>query len=148
MQIHQKIMPEEESIEVINTIRKEEWNQLLNLIPEIEKTDNFGKPGGLKKYKDGTVSFPFYIHTEIVNQFVKIAYDTGIIIPFDWSGWKQGQVMFRDNDFDFDSVDVFTKCKLITAIVRADRFSDGVLIEAFRSGLILKVLKSIDRQVN
>ncbi len=55
--------------------------------------------------------------------------------------------MANDKNFDFDSVDIPTKCKLITAIVRNDRFCEGALVSAFESGLILKILKSIKRQL-
>jgi len=58
--------------------------------------------------------------------------------------------MLNDKNFDFDSVDLVTKCKLITAIVRNDRFCEGALADTdladtFESGLILKILKSIQK---
>jgi hypothetical protein len=42
---------------------------------------------------------------------------------------------------------VLTKCKLITAIVRNDRFCDGALIQAFECGLMLRIIKTIKKQV-
>lgn len=56
--------------------------------------------------------------------------------------------MAGDESFDFDSADLIKKCKLITAIVRNDRFCEGALVSAFESGLILKILKSIEKTVN
>ena len=56
--------------------------------------------------------------------------------------------MARDENFDFDSTDLITKCKLITAIVRNDRFCEGALVAAFESGLILKILKSMEKEVS
>jgi hypothetical protein len=143
-------MPEKKltTKKVINSLTREDWDPLLRLIPEIDCTDNFGELGGMDMNADGSVNLPYYIPADIVIQFQNIAYDLGIVIHFDWPGWEQGQIMFRDNTFDFNSVDVFTKCKLLSAIIRADRFSDGTLIYAFQSGLILKVLKSIAREVN
>ena len=52
-----------------------------------------------------------------------------------------------NDDFDHDTLDLPTKCKLITAIVRNNRFCDGVLVSAFESGLILRILKSIEKQI-
>jgi hypothetical protein len=49
--------------------------------------------------------------------------------------------------YDFDSLSLTEKCKLITGIVRSDRFSSGVLTAEFNNGKILKILKSIERQV-
>jgi hypothetical protein len=56
--------------------------------------------------------------------------------------------MAGDENFDFDTVDLLTKCKLITAIVRNDRFCEGALVSAFNSGLILRILKSIKKDVS
>jgi hypothetical protein len=55
--------------------------------------------------------------------------------------------MVSDENFDYDSIDIPTKCKIITAIVRNDRFCSGRLIEAFESGMMLRVLKSIKREL-
>ena len=60
---------------------------------------------------------------------------------------NEGQRMLQDESFDYDSIDVVTKCKLITAIVRSERFCEGALVSAFESGQILKILKSILRQL-
>ena len=54
----------------------------------------------------------------------------------------------NDKNFNFDSIDIPTMCKIITAIVRNNRFCDGALVSAFESGLILKILKSIKHQIN
>jgi len=56
--------------------------------------------------------------------------------------------MASDESFDFDTVDLETKCKLITAVVRNDRFCEGTLLSAFKSGFVLKILKSIEKEVS
>ncbi|MBE0660910.1 MAG: hypothetical protein IH597_00450 [Bacteroidales bacterium] len=55
--------------------------------------------------------------------------------------------MASNPNFDFNTIDIPAKCKLITAIVRSDRFCDGALIEAFESGLMLRILTSIKAQL-
>jgi hypothetical protein len=70
-----------------------------------------------------------------------------IVIKFNWPEWEEGRRIANDANFDYDTIDIPTKCKLITAIVRNDRFNDGALIMAFESGWILKVLRSIERQL-
>jgi len=70
-----------------------------------------------------------------------------MIISFDWGSWDEGRKIASDENFDFDTTDLLTKCKLITAIVRNDRFCEGALVSAFESGLILKILKSIENEV-
>ena len=66
---------------------------------------------------------------------------------FNWCKWDEGRKIVSDEDFDYDSINILTKCKIITAIVRNDRFCSGRLVEAFESGMMLKVLKSIRKQL-
>ena len=70
-----------------------------------------------------------------------------IIISFDWGAWEEGRELTSNDEFDFDTLDIPEKCKLITAIVRNDRFCDGALVSAFESGLISRILKSIEKQI-
>jgi hypothetical protein len=42
-----------------------------------------------------------------------------------------------------NTVDLETKRRLITYLVRSDRFNEGTLISAFKSGVILKILKAM-----
>ncbi|RMH64436.1 MAG: hypothetical protein D6677_04715 [Calditrichaeota bacterium] len=61
--------------------------------------------------------------------------------------WKEGTKIVSDASFDFDTLDLITKCKLITYIVRQDRFNEGFLVSQFESGLMLKILKSLEKEV-
>jgi hypothetical protein len=121
---------------------------LLDLIPEIENTLSFGEWTGGDKNKEGVIQLPYGITENIISRFLEIVYSIPIIIIFDWVAWDEGRTMASDANFDFDETDLLTKCKLITGIVRNDRFCEGALISAFKSGLILKILKSIEKQVS
>ena len=90
---------------------------------------------------------PYSIGAPIVTQFHKIVYEIPIIIEFHWLNWDKLETFVKDENFDFDTIDIPTKCKVITAIVRGDRFCEGNLIAEFESGLILKILKSIEKQL-
>ncbi len=78
---------------------------------------------------------------------MQIVYRLPIIISFNWGAWEEGREIASNDDFDHDTLDLPTKCKLITAIVRNNRFCDGALVSAFESGLILRILKSIEKQI-
>jgi hypothetical protein len=53
--------------------------------------------------------------------------------------WDEGRKMLNDTHFNYDTIDIPTKCKLITMIICSNRFSDGALVSAFETGLILKL---------
>lgn len=133
-------------IETINGFSSSDWKPILDLIPEIEQTSTFGEMKGGEKNAEGIMVLPYWIESRVVSHFHRIVYDMPIIIDFDWGSWHEGREMARDESFDFNSVDIPTKCKIITAIVRDDRFCEGALVSAFESGIILKILKSIRQQ--
>lgn len=131
-------------IETINGFSDLDWRPLLDLIPEIEKKEIEGAENDEK----GVITMSYLVEPSLVSRFQKIVYDLPIMISFDWGSWDEGRKMVNDKDFDFDSIDIPKKCKIITAIVRNNRFCEGVLVSAFESGLILKILKSIKCQLN
>lgn len=133
-------------IETINGFSSSDWKPILDLIPEIEQISTFGEMKGGEKNAEGIMVLPYWIESRVVSHFHRIVYYMPIIIDFDWGSWHEGRGMARDESFDFNSVDIPTKCKIITAIVRNDRFCEGALVSAFESGLILKILKAIRQQ--
>jgi hypothetical protein len=137
----------ENYIEKINAFTDQDWKPLLDLIPEIEKTQTFGDFYGVERTESNELVLPYTVNGSLVDQFLEIVYELPVIINFKWSAWAEGREMARNPDFDFNSIDIPTKCKLITALVRNDRFNDGVLINAFESGLMLRILKAIKQQL-
>ena len=133
--------------ERINAFTKKDWHPLLKLIPEIENTSSFGKVTGGGIDEEGAFALPHMESYKIVDEFIQAVYSIPVVVSFNWSEWEEGRKMVSDENFDFDTVDIPTKCKIITAIVRNDRFSEGALVSAFESGLILKLLKSIQKQL-
>ena len=127
--------------EQIHSFTQQDWKPLIELIPKVESTSKFGE------WEEENILFPYCIEAPIVSQFLHIVYRLPIIISFDWGAWEEGRKIASNDDFDLDTLDLPAKCKLITAIVRSDRFSEGTLVSAFESGLILRILKSIEKQI-
>jgi hypothetical protein len=142
------ILKEDNYKEIINSYSQEDWKPLLELIPKIEKVKVFGDCTEAMKLLDkGIIDMNPYIEDEVVGEFRRIVYSISIIIDFAWVAWDEGRKYVGEENFDFDTIDVPTKCKLITAIVRNDRFCSGALVSAFESGQILKILKSIKKHI-
>ncbi|MBE0662286.1 MAG: hypothetical protein IH597_07450 [Bacteroidales bacterium] len=138
----------ENYIERINAFTQEDWKPLLDLIPEIEKTEEFGEYHGPEKIGEEEYTLPICFNVPLIDRFLDIAYEMPIIIDFNWAAWDEGREMARNPDFDFNTIDIPTKCKIITAIVRNDRFCEGALMNAFESGFMVKMLKSIKQQLD
>lgn len=141
------LLDEKNYKEQIHAFTQQNWKPLIELIPKVESTSKFGEWAGGEKGEKKPIQFPNCIEKPIVSQFLDIVYRIPIIISFDWGAWEEGREIVSNDEFDFDTLGIPAKCKLITAIVRNDRYCDGALVSAFESGLILRVLKSIEKQI-
>ncbi len=86
--------------------------------------------------------------SKAAERFVHIAYEDGwVLTEFDWGVWNwtdQAQRFERDPETVADA-SARELAQLPTALIRGDRFSEGTLAEAYRSGLVTAVLRRIDR---
>lgn len=100
------------------------WKPLLDLIPEIEIIEKFGDDSEARLLLEKGIfsMFPYEEH-EIVERFRQVCIHIQIMIDFRWWEWDDGKQMVSDDGFDYDRIDIPTKCKIISAIVRNDHFS-------------------------
>lgn len=127
------------------TDQQKDWRLLFDLLPEIKQRKKFGKLMGAKKMPDGNLSMPFWLEDEIVSKFFNAAYFLGIVIVFDWASWQEGIDILNAPETDFNDYDMETLCKILTLIVRSDKFCEGYLINQFETGnmaLIIEALKA------
>ncbi len=127
--------------EHLKNIPIEEWNKLFDLIPEIESTTVFGtvvqEPGVLGYMQDGP----------IVIKFHGIMHKLNLIQPFDWPGWQRGKDLLDDESTNFNELDTVTLCKMLTALIRSNRFVEGALVGNFETGIINKLIIGLKHSV-
>lgn len=122
---------------LINSYPKNKWQPLFDLIPELEElVVDRNRP-----FRNDEQLFRVQI------KFQNTIEEIPIVFSFDWPAWREGRNMASDPRFDFNSVDIPTKCKLLVALNRSDHFCDGALRGNIESGLLLKILTSIRDQV-
>ena len=141
-------LSENNYIETISGYSKSQWQPLLDLIPEIKAKLKFSIVPKIEQDKDGVIIVPPFSAAEVVGKFQYTFEELGLMISFDWGSWIEGREILEGKSFDFDAFDIATKCKLISMIIRNDRFCDGYLVSTFESGLMLQVLESIERQLS
>lgn len=72
----------------------------------------------------------------------RISHEDGVILKYDWPSWlEEGRRYFQPGGIE--SVDIETARKLLTIIVREDRFLEGSLSESVSSGLAARIVRRI-----
>lgn len=125
------------------TFERKNWDRLFRLLPEIEKATVFGELKGGSELNDGSIQMPFWSRSKIADDFLVVFHSINLSVIFDWASWKEGKNILNQKDVDLNKLDTLTLCKLLTTIVRADRFNDGYLISCFENGIVPKIIKAI-----
>jgi hypothetical protein len=88
------------------------------------------------------LTLPWFSLSELGNDFVLMVYETGWMLKdFDWASWvhsRHGQQIANDRTV-LVNASAEQLAKLLTALIRQDRFVEGVLSKAYESGLLLAI---------
>lgn len=104
----------------------------------------WGTVGGDEKNKKGYTQMPYWIESDIVNEARDYFYKNGLMVNFDWPAWDEGREFFKNEDPEkYDKLDKEWVCKLLTAVVRNDRFFDGAWVGLFESGDAQKLFRRL-----
>ena len=86
---------------------------------------------------------PIYLREHpAIKKFTRLAQVDGWMWPFDWGSWYEGREI-ASNPEQISNCDILTIRKLITALVRNERFCEGALQGAYKRGAINAILMRI-----
>ena len=111
----------------LNSIPIEDFKKLVQLF------DSF------KKYGYGTD----FMGTDTFEELHKMMYDLKIIFSFDWMAWHKGWKNINDKNFDYSGCSLLDTSMYLTAIFRADRFSEGTIEQKFKDGTLEKIFENL-----
>jgi Family of unknown function (DUF6508) len=120
----------------------ERLRALADLVPVLESADaDFGH-WETPPPVDGVVRMPYYTFGLTAEAFrTAVGRGDWIIAGFDWMTWlrtEEGETL-RDGPEALAAASPDDLAKLLTAIVRSDRFVEGSLEGAFESGLLTRI---------
>lgn len=114
-------------------------------LPDLEDPDFL--PGEIRpsqKTESGSIIMPCVILGDVAEAFITAAYDRGWVLRgFDWVSWRRSddaQALCNDPSA-LARAELMQLWCLITALIRQDRFSEGTLLGAFESRLILGIVR-------
>lgn len=127
-----------------------------NLVPEDlahlqdinRRVQNNSDPWGIQRGGepgvDGVIEMPYREKNPLITEFVTFLYEKDLVIAFNWSEWEAGREWYKsDDDTKFNKLDVVTALKLLTAVIRNDRFNEGALVSAFESREFPKIINKL-----
>jgi hypothetical protein len=94
---------------------------------------------------NGGLTMPYWEESSLVPTVQNVILDLKLTPVFDWIGWDYGKEIVMQKDHEIPELDNLTLCKLLTVILRADRFNDGFLLLNFENGTMLKILQNLQR---
>lgn len=87
--------------------------------------------------EDGVTQIGYWRPSEDVVRWQAALYEHGIALPSGWTepGWTQEMRRFMEDPSRLRCADLVTIRKVLTTLVRADRFCEGSLAGAFERGV-------------
>ena len=126
----------------------ENLHALAAFLPKFESPGfEFGRVVAPPPGEDGVCQIPFSDFSPVASDFVDTCYKMGWVQQhFDWPTWKQSAeaVRLRDDPTALEQATPDQLRRLLTLLIRQDRFADGELGSAFEAGLLVRILQRIE----
>jgi len=119
--------------------------EMTRYLPDLEGPDfSPGEIHSAQKTESGSTIMPYAVLGDVAEAFLAAAYDHGWVLrDFHWVSWArsdEAQALCSDPSVLVQAEPTQLLC-LITALIRQDRFSEGTLLDAFKSRLILGIVR-------
>lgn len=113
----------------VTALTPEDLAELRGLVDDLDALDVFVDP-----------SSAWVSYVGPVSRLVQWLYDHRLVVVFDWALWDEGS---RVEPSDISGRPVADSVRMLTAILRNDRFCEGALDAALRSGMVQACLRRI-----
>ena len=88
---------------------------------------------------------PYTKWSRKTTEFVKACYELGWLERFDWGSWAwtEEAVRLRDDPDALEEATDHQISRILTVLLRQDRFAEGSLLQSLESGYMQRVLRRI-----
>ena len=108
----------------------------------------FGTSEGGEEVEPGTFTMPWFSMSEPARRLVETSYENGwVLADFDWPEWMGTAEArrLRDDRTALALASIEQVARLLTVLIRQDRFVEGTLAEAFETGLLTAILRRVEQ---
>jgi O-acetyl-ADP-ribose deacetylase len=117
------------------------WDELWRAADEVARLDEPARWDGGRTV-DGVTQLPYPVYEPAVDRLMAaLMATTGGIVVFGWMDWD-GVARYRTPDAVRDAP-IAEMPRLVTAIVRSERFSEGSIEGAVTSGLVAAIVRRL-----
>lgn len=121
----------------IDALPSAHFQPLIDLLPQL-RGPLPQPPSALRTEPDGTMSYA-PLNVQPVDAFIQLCCTLELVIPCDWSSFVR-EHPFHEVPRLIDRFDRFQCCQAITALVRGDRFTDGLVDSQWRNGNLARIV--------
>jgi hypothetical protein len=91
----------------------------------------------------GVIHMPWYQYSSVADAFIRSVNGAGWVQVFDWMAWAAtpaGKELLQDPS-RIGAANEDDLSRLLTTIIRSDRFNEGAIASAFDRGLLLAIAR-------
>lgn len=117
---------------------RENWRGLLAFLPALRNREpDFWRVGAWG-------DMPSTVSTDTAKSLLRYIYDHNLLLEdFDWMAWQDEAIAHLDYRLRLETADLPTLQKLLTAHIRADRFSEGHYDAILENGFLRDLLERL-----
>ena len=123
----------------------EALRELARFLPALEQAGfQAGTWAGMEEIEPRVFTMPYVRYSGLVDALVHAAYEHGWVrSDFDWGTWKDTEEAkeLRDDPEALAAARPEQLARMLTTVIRQDRFVEGALLSAFETGMILRIVR-------
>ena len=125
--------------ELLPRVEDIDWSPVLAALELLEVSD----PDDWARLRTDTPGMPWYEWHEDVDRLHRLLYDQEVVTSFDWPAWMRTTGREIHARGTFDDVSGADARRLLAAIARGERFTEGLFVKELRNGTIPRLLRRI-----
>lgn len=120
------------------------WRRLFEIADSLTAEDLDVEWGGGQRTESGAIQAPYPRYSEPVEEIRRLLSELGVVVAFDWASWMGVSPVFPRAE-GLAEAPVAEACRLATAYLRGERFTDGAIEQAIDNGALRAILDRLRR---
>ncbi len=121
---------------------EERWQELFARADALTPDDLRVSWGGGQEVRPGVIQAPYPVYGDAVTRILRLLGELEVTVVFGWPDWVRGNPLWPAGQ-GLDDAPVADAARLVTAIVRGERFADGTIGQAIDQGAFQAVLRRL-----